>query len=224
MSERLEKVEELAEVIASLDVEHPLRVAIDGRTASGKTTLADEIAAVLKQTGREVVRTGIDGFHNPKAIRYARGRRSAKGYYCDARNCDAIITELLEPLGPNGDRSYKTSNFDLEKDEPVHQSRLRACEDAIFLIDGTFLQRPELRNYWDYVVYVAVSEETARRRGILRDANKLGGESAAARVYDERYLGAFAFYTKEIDPFAGADAICFNETFSQPMVQFQRPR
>ena len=190
----------------------------------GKTTLGDEIAEMLKQTGRQVVRTGIDGYHNPKAIRYARGRRSAEGYYRDARNCDAIITELLEPLGPSGDRMYRMSSFELEKDEPVHQSHLRASQDAIFLIDGTFLQRPELRNYWDYVVFVDVSEETARRRGIHRDANKLGGKSAAARIYDERYLGAFDFYTKEIDPSTGADAIFVNEIFSLPSVQFQRPR
>jgi uridine kinase len=36
----------LADVIESETTAHPLRVAIDGRPAAGKTTLADELAVV----------------------------------------------------------------------------------------------------------------------------------------------------------------------------------
>ncbi|GAA2329776.1 hypothetical protein GCM10010170_007390 [Dactylosporangium salmoneum] len=37
----------LAEAVGSVAVVHPKRVAIDGPPAAGKTTLADELAAVL---------------------------------------------------------------------------------------------------------------------------------------------------------------------------------
>jgi len=47
-------------------------------------TLADVLAAPLARLGRPVIRASIDGFHNPGAIRYARGKFSPEGYYFDS--------------------------------------------------------------------------------------------------------------------------------------------
>ena len=46
----------LAEAVATVEVAHPTRVAVDGPPAAGKTTLADDLAAVLRAQGREVIR------------------------------------------------------------------------------------------------------------------------------------------------------------------------
>ncbi|HKV57656.1 MAG TPA: hypothetical protein VJO32_05220 [Ktedonobacteraceae bacterium] len=54
---------QLADAIVSLQRSHPLRVAIDGIDASGKTTLADQLMPVIEQRGRPVIRASIDGFH-----------------------------------------------------------------------------------------------------------------------------------------------------------------
>lgn len=78
---RSDVLDQVAQGIKGLRLGHPIRIAIDGRTASGKTTLADELAALLQGQGRSVIRTSIDGFHRPRAERYARGRHSAEGYY-----------------------------------------------------------------------------------------------------------------------------------------------
>ena len=67
----------LAEVVESVNPEHPTRVAVDGRPASGKTTLADELAAVLRARGRQVIRATIDEFLFPRSQRYRRGEYSA---------------------------------------------------------------------------------------------------------------------------------------------------
>src|SRR5204862_4399367 len=101
---RARVLDELATSIANVRLAHPVRVAIDGRGGSGKTTLAAELATLLVARGRPVIRTSIDGFHRPKAERYARGRTSPEGYYYDARDLTAMMTLLLAPLGPNGDR------------------------------------------------------------------------------------------------------------------------
>jgi uridine kinase len=42
-------------------IPHPTRVAIDGVDAAGKTTLDDELAEVLRERGRGVIRASIDG-------------------------------------------------------------------------------------------------------------------------------------------------------------------
>jgi uridine kinase len=123
---RAQAINTIADCIESYSVPHPLRVAVDGRTASGKTTLADEVAVLLRPRGRQVIRTSVDGFHRPRADRYRRGRHSPEGYLDDARDWHAIRRFLLDPLGPNGDRCYRTASFDLDRDEPVEQPAVRA--------------------------------------------------------------------------------------------------
>src|SRR5882757_9857660 len=108
-----------------------VRVAIDGRTASGKTTFADELAVAIGKLHRETIRTSIDGFHRPKAERYARGRLSAEGYYHDARDLPAIMTFLLAPLGPGGNCLYRTASFDLDNDRPIEQQPKLAPANSI---------------------------------------------------------------------------------------------
>src|ERR1700733_12918500 len=118
---RADVLSEMAQRLGRLCLNRPVRVAIDGRTASGKTTLADELAALLVEQGRPVIRTSIDGFHRARVERYARGRHSAEGYYYDARDLAAVVALLLTPLGPHGDRQYRTASFDLDADQAIEQ-------------------------------------------------------------------------------------------------------
>lgn len=39
----------LVNEIVSLNLDHPTRVAIDGRSAAGKTTLSDELAEAIRE-------------------------------------------------------------------------------------------------------------------------------------------------------------------------------
>ena len=87
--ERQRTIDMIADRIARKQASHPLRVAIDGRTASGKTTLANEIATALRARGRTVIRTSVDGFHRPRAERYRQGRFSAEGYLDQAGSWSA---------------------------------------------------------------------------------------------------------------------------------------
>ena len=213
---RSDTLDQVVQRIGRLRLGHPVRVAVDGRTASGKTTLADELAALLTKQGRSVIRTSIDGFHRPRVERYARGRHSAEGYYHDARDLPAIVELLLAPLGPDGDRRYRTASFDLDADQPLTQEAQTADPDAILIVDGTFLQRPELRDHWDVALFVRTSAETAQARGLGRDAGKLGGEAAALDLYAKRYRPAYVLYESFAEPEARCDAIIDNDDLVQP--------
>jgi uridine kinase len=219
--DRVAVLGELATRLASVSLRWPVRVAIDGRTASGKTTLADEVASLIRNKGRPVIRTSIDGFHRPKATRYARGRYSPEGYYYDARDLAAVMTLLLEPLGPEGDRLYRTQSFDLENDRPLEQEPQSAPADAVLVVDGTFLQRPELRNGWDITIFVKASERTAERNGVARDSQRLGGEEAAQKLYTERYRPAFDLYERLSAPEENADVLLVNEDFQRPQIRIR---
>jgi uridine kinase len=53
--------------ITSLELGHPTRVGVDGRSAAGKTTLADSLAEVVQATtSRPVLRASIDDFPSPR--------------------------------------------------------------------------------------------------------------------------------------------------------------
>ncbi len=166
-----------------------------------------------------MISTSIDGFHRPKAERYRQGRHSPNGYYEDARDLAAIRRLLLDPLGPSGDRRYRTASFDLERDVRVDVPSQDAEANAILIVDGTFLQRPALAPAWDFVVYIDVPAELALARGTARDADLLGGTEVAAQVHATRYQGAFALYTAECDPTAGADAVIDNSDPQRPKLR-----
>jgi uridine kinase len=209
-SVRTSSIEAIAHRVVALRQSHPTRVAVDGRTASGKTTFADELAAAIERLGRRTIRASIDGFHRPKAVRHRRGRLSPDGYYEDARDVNAMRKLLLDPLGPSGDRMYVTTTFDLERDEPRKPSPRLASEDAVLVVDGTFLQRPELSSAWDLVIFLDVPEEVARRRGVERDSLALGGETSTSELYLQRYGPAFTRYETECSPAEQADVLIDN--------------
>jgi len=72
-------------------------------------------------------------------------------------------------------------------------------------MEGTFLQRPELNDAWDWRIYLETSSDIARSRAVKRDHHRLGDDAEV--LYLTRYEGAYALYVQEVDPLAEADCI-----------------
>lgn len=116
----------LAEAIESVTTAHPVRVAVDGPPAAGKTTLADELALVLRDRGREVIRSSIEGFLLPRAQRYRRGEDSPEGCSHDSFDFEALHRVLLDPLGAGGnDGSSRPSTTATPTPRRPHRWRRR---------------------------------------------------------------------------------------------------
>lgn len=80
---------------------HPVRVAIDGCSAAGKSTLAGELAlALAERTDRPVIRAEIDRFKRAHESRSAYPRDSPESYYLDSWDNAAIRDRLLVPHAP----------------------------------------------------------------------------------------------------------------------------
>jgi len=100
--------------------DRPLKVAIDGRCAAGKTLLADALAPLVRACGFDVVRPSVDGFHYPRAYRYRQGENSAVGYYEDAFDYPSIVAHLLQPLSEaHFPVSCRHSCHDVRTDAPL---------------------------------------------------------------------------------------------------------
>src|SRR3954453_8657323 len=72
----------LADRILALRLDHPTRVGIDGHSAAGKTTLADELATSLRgKTARPVLCVTLDRFKRHAEMRTQYPAGSRKSYY-----------------------------------------------------------------------------------------------------------------------------------------------
>jgi uridine kinase len=197
--ERTEVLRRIADRLARTRPGHPLRVGVDGVCGSGKTTFARDLAAVLAESGRPVVELDSDGFHHVRATRYRQGRASARGYYEDAYDLDALRDLVLRPLGPGGSRRYAEHVHDLATDERAPRFA-EAPEDAIVVFGATFVQRDALRDDWDEVIWLDVPVAVATARGVARDAAAMGGADVAEAAYAERYMAACRIYLAEQTP------------------------
>jgi uridine kinase len=213
-------LDQLADRIVSVQRPHPVRVALDGIDAAGKTSLADALIAPLEQHGRSVIRASIDGFHRPRAERYRRGTDSPEGYYEDSFDYAALRQALLLPLGPDGARRYRRATFDFRADVPVLTEDETAPPNAIVLFDGVFLLRPELDDHWDYRVFVHVDFEVALQRAMLRDASLFGTAAAVQARYERRYFPGQRLYLQAIRPQERADVVVENNDPEHPRLVF----
>jgi len=221
---RGELLDRLAGAIESVTTSHPLRVAVDGPPAAGKTTLADELARLLRTRGREVIRTSTESFHLPRAQRYRRGEFSPEANYHDAFDYDALRRVLLDPLGPDGDRRYQPVVYDLDTDTALSPpATTTAAADAVLLLDGVFLLRPELIDRWDLSIFVSVSFERTLDRARIRDLALLGSTAEVERRFRTRYIPAQELYFAAASPADHADIIVHNDEPQQPAWEV-RPR
>ena len=206
----------LADAIESVATAHPLRVAIDGPPAGGKTTLADELAVVLHAHGREVIRVSIEGFLLPRAQRYRRGEHSPDGCYLDSFDYDALHRVLLDPLGPGGDRRFQQKVYDKRTDTALSEPVTSAPADAVLLFDGVFLLRPELVNRWDLRIFVSTAFERTVDRARIRDEALYGSTTEVERRWRNRYIPAQQLYFATARPTEHADIIVHNDEPNRP--------
>jgi uridine kinase len=215
---RREVLHTVAGRIVAVQRPHPIRVAIDGVDAAGKTTLADELVDVLQKQGRSVIRASIDGFHRPRVERHQRGSLSPEGYYHDSFDYAALCTSLLLPLGPNGDRHYRRAVFDYRADGPVQAPIEIAAPDAVLVVDGVFLLRPELVDLWDIRIFVDVDFSVTLGRAMKRDLKLFGTATVVEERYTRRYMPGQRLYLAEARPQDHADIIFKNDDPTRPIL------
>jgi uridine kinase len=209
---------EISNFIINLKCDHPIRVGIDGITASGKSTFAKSLVAELLKSKRPIKMTTLDGFHNPRIKRWEKGRESAEGYYYDAYNYKGVLENLLQPLGPTGNKMYKTEIFDLQNDLPISNSFEKATSDTILVVDGSFSLRNELRNEWDVSIYLQVDYAIAEDRASLRDAEMFSSSEIARKVTKFRYHGAHKIHEELAVPKKIATFVVLNNDPSSPII------
>jgi uridine kinase len=217
-SPRKEILNKIAHAIGGDGLPHPVRVGIDGLSASGKTVLADELAGVLQEQGKKVVRAGLDGFHNPPEIRHKQGPMSIEGYVEDSFDYLAVREKVLQPLGPGGNRRYVPEIFDHQKGEAQTVKPREAPEDAILLFEGVMLFRKELIDFFDFRILVMCSVKVILERAKVRDLVHFGDMKTLLEKYEQRFIPGQKKYLMENQPAQVADLIFFNDDPENPSI------
>lgn len=182
-------------------------IAVDGVDGAGKTHFADDLAEAVRTKGHAAFRASIDGFHRPKSERYLKGKDSPEGFYRDSYDYSLFRRVLVEPFRLGGSTAFVPAAFDVARDTAVQPRWVTGPDDALLIVDGIFLHRPELRALWNYSIWLDVPPEIAEARLIDRDGpNGVGS----------RYLEGQKLYLAEANPRAAATAIYDNSDFTQP--------
>lgn len=182
-------------------------LAVDGIDGAGKRPFADDLAERLGKGSHPVYRASVDRFHKPRAERYVRGVDSAEGYYYDSFDYELFRRVLIEPFRLGGSAGFVTEAFDVERNVPIEMAWQTAPRDATLVVDGAFLNRPELRGLWNYSIWLDVDDEAAQAR--LFELDGAAGQSP-------RYPGGQKLYLAEANPRDRATAIIDNSDPEHP--------
>ncbi len=161
----------LREIVAEVRAGAPrgrVIVAVDG--GGGTAAFADDLAEVFREAGSDTHRASVGYFHRPRADRTLLGPETGTGYYRDSYDYSTLRRVLIDPFRMAGSTGFQTAAFDEARDARLESRWETARSDAVLVIDGEFLLRPELRREWNLSVLLvnaperAIYEEESRPR------------------------------------------------------------
>jgi uridine kinase len=189
--ERRDTIRALAEELLQNYAHGRVIVAVDGADATISGPFADDLAVELRALDHDTFRASMADFLQPRVRREVRGADSALGFYEDAYDYSAFRRVLLGPFRLAGSTGFSTAFFDAKRDVPFESKWETGPADAVLVVDGQFLLRPELKGIWNFSVRL---DSTA-------------GEAVEQAAEPPREAGAEALYEREAGPRAAASAI-----------------
>lgn len=209
---RSDLLDYLAEAVIRLHANEPTLVAIDGRSAAGKTTLADELAAKLSETGRPALRSSLDDFHPPgHKYRSSQRRYTPTTYYAEGYDYAAFRQCVLEPSRQGGSRRCQLALWDSLNDLPFAEEWIDVPNDAVVIVDGVLLLRSDLRHYWDYAIWVHIDWQTMLERAARRDVAWIGDAEIVVERYRTFWIPMHELYEADANSMALANIIVDNQ-------------
>ncbi len=144
------------EELSRIDEDRKFFVALDGGSASGKSTMAEELEAAFSEKVKTTVLHMDDFFLRPE-------QRTEERYDEPGGNVDRerFLEEVLLPLSKGKKeilyRPLDCSTFTISQGEIIHPGKL-------IIVEGAYSHHPELRDYFDMLVYLDIDPDLQRER------------------------------------------------------------
>lgn len=187
-------------VIEFIQNNHPekrLIIGIDGLSRSGKTTYAKELETKLSALSYSVIVFHIDDHITPKGERYFTSHDEWFEYYYLQWNTSELKRDLFEQISFSDILALPFYNSILDKQI---QRIVPICKKDIIIVEGVFLQRPEWREFFDYVLYI----DCPRSIRFERENEKTKKNVEKFKI---RYWKAEDYYLEKMNPAKRADSI-----------------
>ena len=178
----------LVRCAALSDAETVKVIAIDGRSASGKTTLAKQLAQILNA---DVVQ--MDDFFLPLALRTEKRYQEAGGNVHYERFAEEVLPHLRQ-AGPFSYRRFDCSTMGYGETKQLPGSSWR-------IVEGAYSLHPQFGDYADLKVFYDISPEEQMRRITLRNGKE------KAEVFRNRWIPLEEKYIKQTDVISRADLV-----------------
>lgn len=137
----------------------PLLVAIDGRCASGKSTLGERLARFF---GAPLFHT--DDFYLPFSLRTPQ-RLALPGGHMEA---ERLVREVLEPASEGRELTYRP--YRAHENAWGEETIIPASK--IYFVEGSYSLLPGLETYYGYKIFLTHDETTQRARLLRREGKE----------------------------------------------------
>ncbi len=144
-------------------------IAVAGPPASGKSTIAETLAATLNASGVTARVVPMDGFHLDNAVLRQRGLFARKGApeTFDAEGFIALVKKLKTGA------AVSIPLFDRKRDMSIADADTVPADCAAVIVEGNYLLFDEppwnrLADLWDLSISLEVSADELRRRLVQR--------------------------------------------------------
>lgn len=183
-------------------------VGVDGLGGAGKSTLANSLKLQLQNENYNSYVLHIDDFIYPKHNRYDLTKEEWHCYYNVQWRYDYLVKEILFPIKSGEIIDKQIEIYNRDNDEYFTQ-RVNLVHGSVLILEGIFLQRKELKDYLDFIIYLDVPQEVRLSRVLARDGY-IGGLEDIKRKYEKRYFPAEEKYILEYSPIETADFVLKN--------------
>lgn len=180
-------------------------IAVDGLGGAGKTRFVNRLKDELNKENYDYTILHIDDFIHQKCNRYNVDEPEWHCYYYLQWRYEYLIKELLEPI-KCGEVIDKYIEVYSKENDNYFIEEISIPQGSILIIEGVFLQREELKKYFDFTVYLDASKDIRLNRVIQRDTY-IGSEEEIIKKYETRYFPAEDKYISEYLPIENADYV-----------------
>jgi len=138
----------------------PVLVALEGGSASGKSTLGAALAKAL-----DAALVHMDDFFLPLELRTPERFAQPGGNV----HWERVLAEVLQPLAVGKTPEYGV--FDCSVMAVNRTARVEAKD--VVIVEGAYSLHPALRDFYDLKVFLSVEEETQKARILARNGEQM---------------------------------------------------
>lgn len=166
----------------------PFVIAIDGCSASGKTTFASELADVLRAND-----VHTDDFFRP---RNENGELELSDF---SGNFDLVRFKTEAVDGMLGGADFSVGIFDCKIGKVIERRNYK--QSGIFVVEGAYSTHPDLGKYWGVSLFFTIDSDEQKKRILNRD----GADSY--EMFKTVWIPAEERYFKHFDIVQKSDAV-----------------